>query len=104
MVPPGNPSMPFDYFADAAVSVTESASGAPLAVHSLYTDTDGFGLANFMSWQVDGWEYDTEYTVGIAGIQLPGGGSRDLSYTVVLDRFNLLDLQDPEASLVHLVG
>jgi hypothetical protein len=95
MVPAGDPAVPFDYFSGATVSVIESVSGTGLPVHSLYTDTEGFGLANFLSWQVDGWEYDTEYTVSIRGIQLPGGSSRDISYPVVLDRFNLLDLKDP---------
>ena len=95
MVPAGDPSVPFYYFSGATVSLIESVSGTGLPGHSLYTDSEGFGLANFLSWQVDGWEYDTEYTVSIRGIQLPGGSSRDISYPVVLDRFNLLDLKDP---------
>jgi hypothetical protein len=85
----------FDYFSDAEVTVTDSESGAQLTVHSRYSDTQGFGLANFLSWMVEGWEYDRAYTVRVSNIRLPGGGFRDLQYPVLLDRYHLFNVEHP---------
>ena len=61
----------FDYFAYASVQVSETDSGARLNVHSLYRDTRSVGLRNFLSWRVDGWQYDTDYTVRVSNVRLP---------------------------------
>ena len=93
MVPPMGMSSQFDYFSQATVTVTEDSSGKSLAVHSQYSDTDGFGLSNFFSWMVDGWEYDRSYTVTVSDIRMPGGDVRTIEYPVRLDRFNLINIQ-----------
>jgi hypothetical protein len=95
MVPPGGMNSPFNYFASATVAVKNAASGAPLPVHSQYTDTQRFGLTNFLSWMVDDWEYDTRYTVTIDNISMPGGEVRKVEYDVLLDRYNLVDIDGP---------
>ncbi len=82
MVPAGGGPGSFAYFADAQVSVTDKLTGTALTVHSRHTSSQGFGLANFLSWMVDGWDYDREYTVRVSNISLPGGGRRDLEYPV----------------------
>jgi len=95
MVPLPGVNSQFDHFSTATVEVKNAASGIPVVVHSLHNDTQGFGLANFLSWMVDGWEYDNEYTVTIRNIQMPGGNVQDIEYPVTLDRFNLLSLEEP---------
>jgi hypothetical protein len=95
MVPMSGSAGHFDYFGDASVSVTDDESGAKLAVHSLHSDTKGFGLANFLSWMVDGWDYDRQYTVRISNIRLPGGNTRDLEYPVLVDRYHLFNVDHP---------
>lgn len=44
------------------------------------------GLMNVLSWQVEGWEYDTLYEVEISDVTLQSGDTRDYSYTVFIDR------------------
>lgn len=95
MVPPDGMSSSFNYFSEASVSVKNTDSGESLSVDSLHSDSKGFGLANFLSWQVDSWEYDTKYKVTIRDINLPGGGSRQVSYSVLVDRFNLVEIAMP---------
>ncbi len=95
MVPAGGGPGSFNYFADAQVSVTDTLAGTPLAVHSLHSDSKNFGLANFLSWMVDGWDYDREYTVRVSNISLPGGGKRDLEYPVIVDRYHLFNVNYP---------
>ncbi|MFK8048975.1 MAG: hypothetical protein AB8B81_11135 [Halioglobus sp.] len=96
MVPPaGMSNSSFDYFSRATVSVRDTDSGEDLSISSLHNDTKRFGLANFLSWQVDNWEYDTEYRVTVRDINLPGGGTRQVSYSVLLDRFNLVEIAMP---------
>ncbi len=95
MVPPAGTSSSFNYFSGASVTVKNPDTGQSLSVNSLHNDNKGFGLANFLSWQVDGWEYDTRYKVTIKGIALPGGGTRQVSYSVLVDRFNLVDIAMP---------
>ncbi len=95
MVPPAGGDSAFDYFGGARVSVVDAESGAGLTVHSVHTDTRRFGLANFISWMVDGWDYDREYTVKVSGIRLPGGGTRELEYPVLVDRYHLFTVDYP---------
>ena len=95
MVPPAGVSSQFDYFSDASVSVRDDQTGQALPVHSQYSDTDRFGLANFLSWMVDDWEYDRDYTVTVSDIRMPGGDVQTLEYPVRLDRFNLFNIDKP---------
>jgi hypothetical protein len=95
MVPYGNMSNTFDYFVDAEVKIKEKSTGKQLSVSSLYSDTKGFGLHNFLSWLVDDYDYDTEYVVEINNIQLPGGERRTVKYSVYLDYYNLFDVMEP---------
>ena len=95
MVPLPGASSQFDHFSTATVEVKDTASGTPVVVHSLHDDTLGFGLANFLSWMVDDWEHDTEYTVTVRNVRMPGGNVQDIEYPVTIDRFNLLDLEEP---------
>ena len=95
MVPAPGVSSDFDYFSEASVKVEHAESGDPLPVRGVHTDNDGFGLANFLSWMVDDWDYDTAYVVNVSGVHMPGGMVRDIRYEVLVDRFNLLDLNEP---------
>ena len=79
-----------DYFRDAAVTVTRIADDARLPVRDRYTDTAAYGLPNFLSWQVDGWEYDTLYEVEIDNVVLRDGERRRYVYAVFIEREGLI--------------
>ena len=99
MVPPAGFSTSFDYFQNASVEVIDKYTGKPLPIRSLHKDNKGFGLSNFLSWMVAGWDYDKFYRVTISGIRMPGGDSRSISYPVMIDRHNLFNVDHPlEAS------
>jgi hypothetical protein len=72
--------------------------------NNLHKDNKGFGLANFLTWRVAGWDYDKPYTVKISNISVPGGGTRDIFYPVMVDRFNLLNLVHPLESTDSATG
>ena len=76
MVPQGDLSSDFDFFASAQVTVIETDTGRNMPVNNVHRDTQRFGLANFLSWMVEGWEYDVPYTVTIRNIRMMGGGTR----------------------------
>ena len=78
------------YFDSATVSVTRVSDGTSLTVSNLYTDTRGFGVPNFLSWQVADWDYDTLYEVEIANVAMQSGGTRSFSYRVYIDRAGLI--------------
>lgn len=82
---PESGNSPFAYFAGATVTVRDVATGNTLNVHTLHTDTSGYGLRNFLSWMVDGWQYDTQYTVTIDNIQMPDGSVKTIEYPVEID-------------------
>ena len=77
------------YFESATVSVTRVSDGTRLPVSDLYTDTTGYGVPNFLSWQVEDWDYDTLYEVEIDNVAMQSGGTRSFSYPVYLDRAGL---------------
>jgi hypothetical protein len=95
MVPQNGASGSFNYFASASVEVIEDSTGNKLPIQNLTKDNQGFGTANFLSWLVDGWEYDVEYTVRILDVRMPGGDVRDIEYPVVVDRYHLFNLDYP---------
>ena len=80
-----------DYFKDAAVTVTRVSDDESLPISDRYTDTKAFGLPNFLSWQVDGWEYDTLYEVEIDNVVLGDGERRRYVYAVFIEREGLID-------------
>ena len=49
------------YCETASVTVSRVSDGGNLIITNRYTDTRGSGVPNFLSWQVEGWEYDTLY-------------------------------------------
>lgn len=80
-----------EYFRDAAITVTRVADGERLPVSGRHTDTRAYGLPNFLSWQVDGWEYDTLYEVEIDNVGLRGGDRRSYAYSVFIEHQGLID-------------
>ena len=98
MVPPNGVSSSFNYFDNARVTVTERNSGKSLAISGLHSDNKGFGLSNFLSWIVNGWDYDVDYIVTVSNIRMPGGEVRDIEYPVVVDRYHLVNLNYPRES------
>ena len=78
------------YFDSATVSVTRVSDGARLTVGNLYTDTTGYGIPNFLSWNVAAWEFDTLYQVEIGNVAMQRGGTRSFSYQVYIDRAGLM--------------
>ncbi len=95
MVPPEGVPDSFEYFTKARVEVIETETGATLPVGDRHSDSRKFGLANFLSWRVDGWEYDRHYTVKVSNIRMPGGGVRNIEYPVIVDRYHLVDIDHP---------
>lgn len=85
MVPGPGESDAHAYFNNATVTVSNDATGAPLTVTSEHYDNRGYGLRNFFSWMVEDWEYDTLYRVVISGVQMPGGETRTIRYSVEID-------------------
>ena len=79
----------WEYFENAAVSVTRGADGARLSVGDIYTTGAWAGISNFLSWQVKGWKYDTLYEVEINNVSMQSGATRRYSYPVFIDRDNI---------------
>ena len=79
------------YFETATISVIRTADGASLGTTDRYTDTRGFGVgvSNLLSWQVEGWEYDTVYEVEISNVTLRNGVRRSYAYPVFIDRASI---------------
>ena len=95
MVPPAGVDSAFNYFSSAQVEVIAKDTGKTLPIENLHKDNKRFGLANFLSWDVVGWDYDVEYVVRVTNIRLPGGGNRDIEYPVVVDRYHLFNVDHP---------
>ena len=77
------------YFDTTTVSVTHVSDGARLIISNRYTDTTGAGVPNFLSWQVEDWDYDTLYEVEISNVAMQSGETRSFSYPVFIERDNL---------------
>ena len=74
------------YFQLATVTVTRVSDGAHLPVGKLYMDTAWNGVPNFLSWQVEGWEFDTPYQITIRNVAMQSRKLRSYSYRVYIDR------------------
>lgn len=84
-----------DYFSNATITVVRIDDGASLAVSEQYSDTDGFGVPNFLSWQIADWQVDTLYQVTISNVAMASGATEDFSYEVFIDYAALVDLTEP---------
>ena len=78
-----------DYFREAAITVTHVEDGTELPVIRGYTDTQGAGVPNVVSWRVKHWQYDTLYEVEIANVIFSDGLRDSYSYSVFIERDNL---------------
>ncbi|MEM1153325.1 MAG: CAP domain-containing protein [Pseudomonadota bacterium] len=95
IVPPPGVIGDFNYFQNAVITVTDNDTNKKLTISNRHTDSIAFGIPNFLSWMVNDWQYDTPYTVSITGISMPDGGTKNISYPVMVNRFDLLDLNYP---------
>lgn len=95
MIPSPGVSASFDYFRNASVKVIDRDTDKSLPVANLHRDNEGFGLANFISWMVTGWDYDKLYEVRISGIRMPDGSTQTITYPVMVDRFDLFRVNYP---------
>jgi len=77
------------YFENARIRVVRMSDDASLVITDRYTDTEGFGVPNLLSWQVEGWEFDTLYEVEISNVSMQSGETRRYSYPVFIDRANI---------------
>ena len=78
-----------DYFCQATITVIRTEDEAELAITDRYTDSERFGLPNFLRWQVEGWDYDTLYEVEIGNVAMQSGETRRFSYPVLIERESL---------------
>ena len=78
-----------DYFREATITVSRAGDEAELAITDRYTDTQGAGVPNVLSWQVEDWDYDTLYEVEISNVVMQSGETRSFSYPVLIERDNL---------------
>ena len=78
-----------DYFREATITVIRTEDEAELAITNRYTDSENYGLPNFLSWQVEGWDYDTLYEVEIENVAMQSGETRSFSYQVFIERDDL---------------
>ena len=79
----------FDYFQAATITVTRVPDGVELSITGRYTDDEGYAIPNILSWQVEGWAYDTLYEVEIENVVFSDGGRTDYVYSVFIERDNL---------------
>ena len=77
----------YPYFEHASISVVRTSDGASLVITDRYTDSVGYGVPNLLSWQVEGWEYDTLYEVEISNVTF--GATQSYSYPVFIDRASI---------------
>ena len=77
------------YFETANISVVRGSDEASLVITDRYTDIRGVGVPNVLSWQVEGWEYDTLYEVEISNVAMRSGTTQSYSYPVFVDRASI---------------
>jgi hypothetical protein len=95
LTPSGYDDYQYEYFRNAAVTVSDWYTGVELKAHSLYTNIERFGTPNLLSWLVDDYEYDKTYRVRISNITYPDGQQFYLEYYVHLDYYNIVDITEP---------
>jgi hypothetical protein len=95
LTPSGYDGYQYEYFRNAAVTVSDWYTGVELKAHSLYTDYRYAGTPNLLSWLVDDYEYDKTYRVRISNITYPDGQQQSLEYYVYLDYYNIFNVTEP---------
>ena len=78
-----------DFFRNASITVTRVSDGVQLGIYNRYTDSKAYGLPNLLSWNVEGWEFDTLYKVEIKNVRLKNRTTRNYSYSVFVQKQNL---------------
>ena len=79
-----------DFFKNASITVTRVSDGTQLKINKLKNDFYYYyGLPNFVSWNVEDWEYDTLYEVNIKNVTLKNRTTRNYSYSVFVQKQNL---------------
>ena len=78
-----------DFFKNASITVTRASDGTQLTTSNHYTDSLGYGLPNLLSWNVEGWEFDTLYEVEIKNVTLKDRTTQNYSYPVFVQKQNL---------------
>ena len=79
----------YPYFENAGISIVRTSDETSLVITDRYTDRRWAGVPNLLSWQVEGWEYDTLYEVEISNVALRSGGTQSYSYPVFVDRASI---------------
>ena len=77
------------YFETARISMVRVSDETSLVITNRYTDTEAFGVPDLLSWQVEGWGYDTLYEVEIRNVTPLRSVTRSYSYPVFIDRANI---------------
>ena len=70
----------------AAVLESPADGATLLPIINRYTDALAYGLPNGLTWQVEGWAYDTLYEVEIANVLRQDGSTRAYHYPVFIER------------------
>jgi hypothetical protein len=84
-----------EYFSNAVISVTNTNTSESLAITNVYTDSNGFGVPNIITWTAQNWEYDTWYSVEISNVAMQDGSVQDYVYDVYIDYSGLIDIIRP---------
>ena len=80
----------WEYFENATISVTRVSDGAAMPVGNIYTTTEASGsVGNFLSWQVERWDFGTLYEVEISNVSMQSGATQSYSYPVFIDRASI---------------
>jgi hypothetical protein len=87
----------YDYFRQATVTVTQTASGKSLPISNVYSDSKRWSgrLHGNLSWIVADFDYDTEYTVQVSNVLFPTGERKNFSYPVNIIRRAIIDITEP---------
>ena len=84
-----------EYFSKAKITVIQKDTGKVLDVADIFTDTDGFGVPNLLSWTVGEWQYDTWYSVVISELDYQSSSASSISYDVFIDYKNFVNIVFP---------
>ena len=76
-------------FENTRISVVRPSDGVSLVITNPYAESRGLGMPNLLSWQVEGWEYDTLYEVEISNVTLRSRETQSYSYPVFIDRASI---------------
>ncbi len=92
------------YFSNAQISVANIATGESLAITNVYSDSNGYGVPNIITWSPQDWEYDTWYSVEISNVAMQDGRVQDYVYEVYIDYSGLIDISRPLENGDSIIG